>query len=225
MSEPPGLVSPSPGFLELVYGIFANPRSTLRTLTHSRRIGWSLGAFYLATIFNLLINLALNQTSVDFASLLGISSEAGLAVQAHLGYMIAVFSLAGGFLFWFTSASVLGLMAELFGGKGSVLGLWVGMGFVALPSVIGTIADLIIGLAGAPLALAAIISVAVAIWMLILTVYAVQEAYALPGGTALAIVILPLIVLVVATILMAAAMAATMAPFMRGMLEVMPPLP
>lgn len=225
MSQPPDLLPQPPGFLELVYGIFASPRSTLRTLTHSRRIGWSLGAFYLAAVFNLLVNLALNRARVDFSGLLGLSPEIGVAVQSHLGYMIAISSLVGGFLLWFSGASVLGLLAELFGGKGDALGLWVGLGFIALPSVVGTIADLLFSLVGAPSALSAIASLAVGIWMLILAVYAVQEAYALPGGTSLAIVILPAVALVVLTVLMAGAMMATMAPFLQGISDFLPPLP
>lgn len=198
-----------PGFLELVYGIFFEPRPTMQKVARRPPLGQ---AALVVTILNVLGTGAWFLTA---AGVLGRELDAASlsffapALQALIP-LGAVTVFLWGYLKWFAYSSFISLAAELLGGLGRAGGVMAASGLAGLPAVLlipvqlltyGTIAEnlagnMLTGLAG----------LAVAIWSMVLNVIGVREVHSLSTGRSLLAVLSPYLALLAFFILLLAAL-------------------
>jgi hypothetical protein len=164
-------------FLELVYDVLFHPSIALRVIAAERKVDYSFGAF--------LISLLIPVGGMYF----GLQAT---FISGAVGFF-ALIEIIGSFLFWIVGASVLALIAEFFGGRGTVMGLLDATGFAHLPRVFfvplsvlafalpNGIRTLFLGLSG----------IIIVFWTLALYVIAIREAYELSSVRAIMVLITP----------------------------------
>ncbi|HPZ42748.1 MAG TPA: Yip1 family protein [Bacillota bacterium] len=200
---------PGPGFLELVYGVFFEPRSTMQKVAHRPPLGQ---AVLLVTILNLLgtgawfvaaarvLERELNVTSLG---LFGPSLQALLPLGA-----VTVF--LWGYFKWFAYSALLSLAAEVLGGLGSARGVMAASGLASLPAVLLVPVQLLtFGAGSESLAVnmfSGLAGLAVAIWILVLNTIGVREVHSLSTGRSLLAVLSPYLALVAFLILLLVAL-------------------
>lgn len=154
-------------FLDIVYGIIAQPRDTFQYLGRVRPVLAATGFVVILTMFNFLLGLS------DLNSI-----NAGFNLQANFSaYLIPMFII--GFLFaiiaWFLNTAAVSLAAQLLGGVGNGPGLLAAFSFALLPMLITAIADFGVKLLGLGSLVAGLINLAGFIWLVTLQIIAVSE--------------------------------------------------
>lgn len=189
--------------LELLYGTFFQPVATFGRLGTGRPVGAIILLFALTGIL----------------SLVAATSEPGTKLPPVIGGLLSSFLLTTGVIFglglWFTMAGILQIIAELFGGQGRGFTLWLGVALAGLPGIL----YIPLGLVGPHLGPGrAILSIALAIWEVILLIIAVREIHRLSTARAVAVVMLPVGFFIGSLLLMVAfgvALAGSL-PLLRG---------
>ena len=176
-------------FLETLYDVLFHPVTALRTIAIEKKIGPSLGAFLISILVPAwAVYFGLH--GADFPAI------AGLAVSIQV---------VGSIIFWIVGAGFFALMAELFGGNGTAVGLMAGMGFAHFPRVF--IVPLLVLSTFFPKTIQPLFLIlfgsVIIFWILTLYVIAIREAYFLSTLKAVIVIITPLAVIVVCGIVFA----------------------
>lgn len=221
--EPVGLPEenePSPGFLELVYGVLFEPGKTMREVAARPPLGRIALVVTIISLLSAVMGL-LTVSKVLNQSLNAMAMEQflpGLRAMAPLG---AVFGLLWGYVKWFGYSAIFHLAAELLGGRGSARGVFAAVGLSWLPAIfmipiqflsywLGTgklAVTILVGLAG----------LAVGIWSIILMVIGLREVHGLSTGRSVLVVFSPILALLVLGILMIITLVVIAASIPNGM--------
>ena len=172
------------GFLETCIGVIFNPVPTMRTIVRRRPIGWALIVIIVITVAQGIAGAA----SLD---------PADFDDDAWLQGPLQGFSIVGGpFLAiagvaFFTA--ICWIMSWILGGRGSYGGLFAGFGFAYLPAVF-TVPVTFMALQLDPFGqgLSGLIGFGVAVWTIVLSVFAVQANNNFSTGRAIAAFFIPL---------------------------------
>lgn len=177
-------------FIETLYDVMFQPRAAMRAIAADRRIGQALAVFLLASVLPLL--------PACFSL-----RSAGMGAIVNLIIVAQVF---GGLVKWVAAAAVWQLISELFGGRGTAVGLLASLGFAHLPLIFITpflVLSAYVPSIATPVML--IVGLVVFLWVVTLDVIAIQEVEGLSGAQAFLVLIIPpvLILLVVLAVLAA----------------------
>lgn len=117
-------------------------------------------------------------------------------------------SLFGGLLGWIIVGAIFFLVAKIFKGKGSFVGMLASLGYANCPYLIGAPLAAIASLFGSFGAiLSGIISFAIGIWVLVLNIIAIRESQQISTGAAAATYFIPVILIIVLLIILGVLMA------------------
>lgn len=178
--------SSNQGFLETCLGVIFVPVPTMRTIVRKRSIGWAL---------IVIVVIAIAQGITGAASLDPADFDDVALVQGPLqgfsivgGPALAIASVA-----FFTA--ICWIMSRILGGKGSYGGLFAGFGFAYLPAVF-TIPVTFMALQFDAFAqgLSGLVGFGIAVWTIVLSVFAVQANNNFSTGRAVAAIFIPLAV-------------------------------
>ncbi|HSW09782.1 MAG TPA: Yip1 family protein [Bacillota bacterium] len=185
------------GFAEMVVGILARPRETLRQVGD----GGSLGPA--------LIVLAMVAAITGWSSAL---ASPHIAARVGGPAPLALMAIMGGGVLLLVQAGIGYGLARLLGSRGSFLGLLSGLALANVPSVFqAPFALLAVTLGPAGTALSALGTAALSVWVIVLSVLALRETFVTSTGRAVLIYFLYLIlVLFLAGALAVLAMVAGM---------------
>ncbi|SHJ43489.1 Yip1 family protein [Propionispora hippei] len=164
---------------EQVYDVLFHPRAALQKIAERRPIGQALIIFLISVIIPM------------WAVYFGVKAS-GLP-QAP-GVML-VLELFGSLLFWLLGTAVWHLIAELFGGRGTALGLLAALGFAHFPRVL--LVPLWVLSSLMPPGISAFLVtgsfLVILVWSLWLDVYAIKGTYQVSGAKAVLILLTPLL--------------------------------
>lgn len=169
-------------FLETVYDVLFNPKEAMKMIAEKKLTGQALVMFFIGMLVPV------------WAIYAGMRDTTGVPAIVFL----FILQSAGSLLFWVVSAAVLTFVAELFGGRGTAVGLFAALGFSHLPRVavmpLWVIASLLpAGIQGAAFGA---IGVIIVIWTLLLHVAALRGAHGLSGIKAVLVLAAPLLALI-----------------------------
>lgn len=181
MSQPQ---SSNQGFLETCIGVIFVPVQTMRTIVRRRPIGWAL---------IVIVVIAIAQGVTGAASLDPADFDNADWVQGPL----QGFSIVGGPAFAIAAVAfftaICWIMSRILGGKGSYGGLFAGFGFAYLPAVFTIpVTFMALQLDDFGQALSGMIGFGMAVWTIVLSVFAVQANNNFSTGRAIAAVFIPL---------------------------------
>ncbi|BBB91213.1 MAG TPA: Yip1 family protein [Methylomusa anaerophila] len=166
-------------FLETVYDVLFEPRQAMQAIAEQRLTGQALAMFAIS----MLVPVWTVYTGVT-----------GMADSPATVAMFGVHLFAS-LVFWVLSAAVLSFIAELYGGQGTVLGLFAALGFSHLPRIAIIPAWVFVAImppVTRPV-LMGIIGLAVVTWTLALNVAALRGAYGLSGAKAVLVLLTPIL--------------------------------
>lgn len=171
-------------FLENLYDVIFQPATAMRQIAAGRLAGQGLAAF--------LVSVLIPAGAAYF-----VLQAMGLAKVFPL---ILLLHIVGRLVVWFIGAAVLQLIAELYGGKGTALGLFAAIGFAHLPWIFAVPLWVLAILLPAGLAVMtfAVSIVIVISWMLVLIVLAIKGSSGLSTARAVLVLATPLLTMVVA---------------------------
>ena len=176
--------SSNQGFLETCIGVIFNPVPTMRTIVRRRPIGWALIVIIVITVAQGIAGAASLDPS-DFDD------------DAWLQGPLQGFSIVGGPILAIAVvaffAAICWIMSWILGGRGSYGGLFAGFGFAYLPAVfIVPVTFMALQLDSFGQGLSGMIGFGVAVWTIILSVFAVQANNNFSTGRAIAALFIPL---------------------------------
>ena len=181
--------SSNQSFLETCIGVIFVPVSTMRTIVRRRPIGWAL---------IVIVVIAIAQGVTGAASLDPADFDNADWVQGPL----QGFSIVGGPAFaivgvaFFTA--ICWIMSRILGGRGSYGGLFAGFGFAYLPAVFTVpISFMALQLDTFGQGLSGMIGFGVAVWTIVLSVFAVQASNNFSTGRAIAALFIPLAIFLI----------------------------
>lgn len=210
---------PFPGFLELLYGVFFEPRTTMKRVAGRPPLG------HAALVVTILSALGTAMWLLTAASVLGrvlhaASLDPFASVFQALAPLAAVTVFLWGFLKWFVYSSVLSLAAELLGGLGRARGVFAASGLAGLPALLMAPVQLISYGTGAENLAGSVLSglagVTVAIWSIVLTVMGVREVHGLSIGRSVLAVLSPYLAMITFLLFLFAALAVAAAALPSG---------
>lgn len=205
--------SPIPlSFLEIIYGVMAQPRDTFTYLSGARPLLKALFFVLLATLFDVMVGLG------DLDSL-----ETGMGLPVNLSAFLAplVFvGLIGAFIVWFLNTAAVGLVSQLFGGAGNGTGLFCAFSFGMLPTLITAIAGFGIRLAGLGTFISGAVGFGGFIWAMVLNIMALKEVEQLPTGKAILVYFAVPLSIIVSVLLFMAFTVALLAPWINQLQSV-----
>lgn len=201
----PDVSEPSPGFLELVYGVLFEPDKTMKRVAERPPLGLAVMVVTIISLLGAVMGL-LTVSKVLNQSLHAVAMEQflpGLRALAPLG---AVFGLLWGYVKWFGYSAIMHLAAELLGGRGSARGVFAAVGLAGLPAILMIpIQFLSYWLGTGRLAVTILVvlaGLAVGIWSVILMVIALRQVHGLSTGRSVLVVFSPILALITLGILM-----------------------
>jgi hypothetical protein len=180
------------GLLEAAVSVVTQPVATLRMVTQQQKLGWAI-------IVAVVVSLASSLTSVASLTPSELAGGANFSLPVDpttfrvltlaggvvLGPLIGIIGLA-------VVAGIFQLVSMILGGKGAYVGLFCGLAFASVPSIIGTpfnLLPLAFGVAGE--VLSGLVSFVLFIWTAVLTVIAIRENHQFSTGRALAVFLIP----------------------------------
>ena len=164
---------------DILYGVLFEPRVTLRRLAEERPLAPALFTFLIIIIFNLVIYRGLilqQQYALD-------GVEAFLWLYQIIGALFSCCML-------FVMAGLFSLLSELLFNKTNASGLLVCFSFAALPGILGPALYYSASIIGLPW-LGITCSIVVGVWLLVLQILSLTEALDISVGQAIALFILP----------------------------------
>jgi hypothetical protein len=168
-------------FLETVYDVLFNPQEAMRSIAEKKLTRQALAMFIIGMLVPVWTVYA------------GIRDMSGVPA---IGFLFILHSI-GSFFFWVISAAVLAFVAELFGGRGTAVGLFAALGFSHLPRVavmpLWVIASLLP--AGFQAVAFGTVGVIIVIWTLSLYVAALRGAHGLSVVKAVLVLMAPMLAL------------------------------
>lgn len=183
-------------FFETLYDVLFHPHSAMREIAADKKIGQSLAAFLLSVIIPL------------WAVYFGFKA-AGMEKAIHVLILLQV---VGSLFMWFLGAALWHLIAELFGGRGTAVGLLSALGFANIPRIFIVPLWVLAALmpTGIRPLLMTVTGMAVALWTLALDVEAIRGAHAVSGSKAVLILLTPVLLIVAAAAVTMAILGATL---------------
>ncbi|MDR3559961.1 MAG: Yip1 family protein [Negativicutes bacterium] len=165
-------------FLETLYDVLFHPYAAMRQIAANRLVGQALAAF--------LLSVLIPAFTVFFAFKAGNFVKFGILLQT-----------LGSLFVWFVGAAVFSLIAELFGGRGSAVGLFAALGFTHVPWLVAVPLMVLAMLlpANASAVALAIIVLGIVCWMLLLDVAAIKGTHELSTAKAVLVVLTPLLIM------------------------------
>ena len=181
--------SSNQGFLETCLGVIFVPVATMRTIVRRRPIGWAL---------IVIVVIAIAQGVTGAASLDPADFDNSEWVQGPL----QGFSIVGGPAFaivgvaFFTA--ICWIMSRILGGKGSYGGLFAGFGFAYLPAVFTVpVTFMALQLDTFAQGLSGFVGFGIAVWTIVLSVFAIQANNNFSTGRAIAAIFIPLAIFLI----------------------------
>jgi hypothetical protein len=182
--------------LELFSGIFFQPRQTMERLAREQPLGSSVLLYLIIALLNSVVSLAFwDPSRLGLPS--NLSREFLNALPRFMSYGV-ILSLIFALFTFLIMGAVFHLVAELMGGRGSVISLLSALGFASLPSLLNVPVTVIVGFTGLPIG--GLLTFLFAVWVIVLQVFAVQAVYKLTTGKSVLMVLTPIIALMVAFI-------------------------
>jgi hypothetical protein len=180
------------GLLEVAVSVVTQPVSTLIMVTQQQKLGWAI-------IVAVVVSLTSSLTSAASLTSSGLAGGANFSVPVD-PYIFRVAALVGagllgpliGLIGLAVVAGIFQLVGLVLGGKGTYVGLFCGLAFASVPSIIGTpfnLLPLVIGVVGE--ILSGLVSFGLFIWTVVLTVIAIKENHQFSTGRALAVFLIP----------------------------------
>lgn len=207
-------IPPSPGLLELIYGILFDPVRTFRRLAQWPPLGQSVLLFSLVKIMSALVwgySLSLKLTQEDISGLdLGIGGALKMMVPVAV-IMLLVYE----YLKWFVYSGTLYLLAELAGGRGRASGVLVATGLAALPALLFLPVQVLLAAFGGDVISGVgdvIIWLAMVVWGFILVVIGLRETQEISTGRAVLVALTPALTIIFILVLAIMLLAGIVAP-------------
>lgn len=189
-SEAGNIKRQPPGFLELVYGVLFEPVVTFQRVVQQLPLGQTILIFTLVNVIVCVLNAFLAPHFIGY-------QETGRL--AMLTKAMAPALAGAGLLFqyakWFVYSALLHLLAELLGGRGRAVGVWVIAGLASLPAIFLAPVELLLflcGVTGFILSLLTyLLGFVVLVWGAVLLVIGLRQEHGLSTGRAVTVVFLP----------------------------------
>ena len=190
------------GILELVYGVLFEPVRTFTGLTRQPPV---MAAVVIVVLLNLAEALMGLFTTPQYMRGLQLPNLPELDV---LYSMLVPLAAVGGFFLafakWFLMAGLLHLLAELYGGRGGVRGVFTVYGLAGLPAALMIPVQMLAVLftsSAAFNAITGILSLAVFIWSVVLLIIGIREVHGFGTGKAALTVFTPALAIVLMLII------------------------
>ncbi len=176
--------SSNQGFIETCIGVIFVPVPTMRTIVRRRPIGWALIVIIVITVAQGIAGAA-SLDPADFDDVAWVQGPLqGFSIVG--GPALAVAGVA-----FFTA--ICWIMSRILGGRGSYGGLFAGFGFAYLPAVFTVpVTFMALQLDSFGQGLSGMIGFGVAVWTIVLSVFAVQANNNFSTGRAIAAFFIPL---------------------------------
>lgn len=181
--------------LTFLYNVLFKPKGLFEKLNEDARLGLAFLVFLGVTILTALTGI-LFPVETELQELMQVATYS----TTSLG-LIAIGTSVFGMFWWFTMAAVMGLTAELLGGKGSIRALLAGFGFAQLPQLF-MIPGTIIAYFFLP-SVDVLFSLVIGLWVLYLYYRAIKDIYKLSTGKAIGTLVIPWIALLLVIIIVA----------------------
>lgn len=175
--------------METLYDVIFEPAKAMKDIAGGKKVKQAFIAFFVSTIL----------------PVWALSNGLSIANRIDFTMMISILHVFGSLLIWFTGAAVFGLTAELFGGQGSVAGLFSAMGFIHIPKLFAIplwALSILLPPGVRPFWQVAGI-VMIAIWTLYLEIAAIKGAYRITGSKAVLVLLFPAAVMLLMLVLAA----------------------
>ncbi|UNC93692.1 Yip1 family protein [Candidatus Contubernalis alkaliaceticus] len=196
-------------FLDDIYDILFRPSQGMEKISKKKNI-WH--GFLVYTVVSLIVSLA--NTANQTGQLLEEFQELSVPIELIQGMsrFMPFFNLPFIPLYFFLSAAVLHLTAELLGGEGRVSRLGAVLGYGQIPYIFMVPISLITRYL--PIDPTNLFSLIIFIWALVLKVFGIQAVYGFSSGKSLVTYFLPIIILTALLVLFMIFLAVIMAPFL-----------
>ncbi|MBZ4688095.1 MAG: hypothetical protein PWQ96_1188 [Clostridia bacterium] len=182
-------------YLDALYGMVTNPFPTLKKVTDREKLSWSLLTFFGVQLFSLVLSFNLTRSS-------SLPENLPREIPPHLvpplmkfmegfTFIGGIIGILMGVVLWFVASGVLALIAQFFGGSGNGKRLFIALGFTSVPVIFSSLFNFIFRVTGVTTLLGFLTGLAVFIWTIFLDVLAVKATQGLNTAKALAVVLLP----------------------------------
>ncbi|MDL2280392.1 YIP1 family protein [Selenomonadales bacterium OttesenSCG-928-I06] len=169
-------------FLETIYDVLFKPNQAMHVIAQTQKIKQALLLFFFSSLMP------------PWAAYIVLKDVLGASF-----FTIAFFIQIGLYLIcWFLFAAVLGAIAELYGGRGSIISLFATLGFASLPRIVITPFWVCISFMSEPFksVFTSAAGFVVLLWMLFLYIEALKASYKLSTSTAILTLFTPIIFLI-----------------------------
>jgi len=194
------------GFLETVYGVLFEPRTTFKFLGGKKPLTWALIVFCGVFLFNYLVGFG--------SGAYGANTPGVDKLLSNFTVLFFFVGLAVALAAWFINTAIINLVVQFFGGVGNGIGLLICFGYSQLPLVIVTIATFIFRYVGMGNVVTGLVELAGFIWMVVLQVIAVSEVEDVSTGRAVLIYLIPAVVVIGVLVLLGVMLVAVTAPLL-----------
>ena len=185
--------------LEILYDVLFQPSAAMSQVSGRRLIGKSFAVFLLSILLP------------SLAMWLGMR-ESGLGAA---GSAIIILHIAGSLALWIAGTALLHFIAEFYGGRGMVTGLFAALGFAQLPRIFIVPCWLIATLLpdGMRSLMMGLSTAIVLLWVLMLHVKALEATYGFPKIKAVLVLATPFLVMLAFVVLVAVFATAQLMPW------------
>ncbi|HJX69487.1 MAG TPA: Yip1 family protein [Dehalococcoidia bacterium] len=182
------------GILDILYQVLASPSKALREVSKRRPLGWAmLTAIFISVVFA----LTLLPNPPELVEVIFDLEKGSLDLVPVVFIWVVIFLVA-----LFIGGGIFHLIATLFRGRGSYLGLVCGLCFACFPFVFFaplTLLRALLGFSGN--ILYPIGSLLLFLWILALEITAIRQNYHFSTGRAIATYFIPAILLIIVPLL------------------------
>lgn len=189
------------GFFDLIYGILFNPVTTFRNVSEAPPFGQAAAVFFLLAFSNGVVGLFVFRSTLADAP--GLNTTSLAPVLTGLSAFFLFFTLVFAGLRWFLYGSLLHLLAELWGGKGTPKGTLAVYALAGLPGVFLVPVQLVLTLLGISEITTAVLSVLAGLvilaWGVVLLILGLREIHNFSSGAAVLTVLTPVAVILILT--------------------------
>ncbi|HIE13522.1 MAG TPA: YIP1 family protein [Desulfotomaculum sp.] len=189
------------GFFDLIYGVLFNPVATFRGMSERPPFGQAAAVLFVLAFSNGIAGWFVFRTTL--ADTPGMEATALAPVLTGLSVFFLFFTLVFAGLKWFLYGSLLHLLAELWGGRGTPKGTLAVYALSGLPGVFLVPLQLILTLLRASEIISAALSITAGLvvlsWGAVLLIIGLREVHRFSGGAAVLTVVTPVAVVLVLT--------------------------
>lgn len=166
-------------FFERLYDVLFQPTIAMKNVAEGKNVGQALVVFFLSIILPI------------WALYFGLKAT-GMSTMIHV---VLSLKILGSILMWIMGTAIWHLVAELFGGRGTAVGLFAALGFAHAPRIfVVPLWALITVMPASSKTLFMTIGVlAVMLWSVSLDVVAIREVHQLSTSRAVLVMITPLL--------------------------------